>query len=106
MRTPDRRHSERKLDSQEIMLSHGNRFKLCKIHDISLESVLLEVGWAELTRDTPVDLTMDLPADDGVMPFHLSGKVKQVTKHGTVIEIMDLDPDTLKALAKYIKDRG
>lgn len=102
MRVPDRRHNERKPDSQEIMLSHGSRFKLCKIHDISLESVLLEVGWAELTHDTLVDLTMDLPAKEGVTPFHLSGKVQQVTKHGTVIDFIDLDPETFGALAKYI----
>ncbi|MDH5649585.1 MAG: PilZ domain-containing protein [Gammaproteobacteria bacterium] len=100
--TENRRHNARKITSQEVMLSQGRSFKMCKLHDISLESALIEVGWAQLTHDTPVDITIDLPVTDGIRPFHLPGVVKRVTTHGTVIEFNDLEPQAFAALARYI----
>lgn len=98
----DRRHSTRKILSQEVMLSHGRGFRMCKLHDISLASAMLKIGWSALTRDAAVELSIDLTVSGDIATFRLPAKVMRVTTHGTVVEFTNLDAKTFSALAKYL----
>ena len=60
MSPEDRRTSQRQAVSQEVMLSEGMHFRMCRLRDLSLGGAFLEVGWGALTRDTPVDVALTI----------------------------------------------
>lgn len=98
----DRRESIRKALKQEVMLSHANGFRLCQLRDISINGALLDVGWGVLTRDVPVELSLNLPDDPEHRTYHVNGHVIRVSTEGTAVRFDPLPQETHLALSQYL----
>ncbi len=103
MMEPDRRTSIRRPVTQQVMLSHEKGFRLCNIQNISLKGALLDIGWGVLTRDVPVELSIDLPWRDERKTLRLPAQVARVSPSGTAIKFRDLDVDVYGALAHFLR---
>lgn len=84
---------------QQVLVNHSSGHRLCRIHDISTSGVLLEMGWAALTHDQPVEIVLDLPVEQQVRPFHIRGKVVRVSREGTAIQFRQFEKGALETLA-------
>lgn len=88
------------------MLAHSRGgYRLCNVRDLSLKGALLDLGWGMLTRDVPVELTLDLPAGESLKPFRLPAQVARVSPSGTAVKFRDLELDAYAALAQFLNSR-
>lgn len=99
----ERRASTRKPVEQEVMIYHELGHRLCKIHDLSLQGAMLQVGWGALTRDVPVELAISLPSAKGKSSYRLPAHVARVTTAGTAIKFRDLDSKMHEAMQRYLQ---
>ena len=99
----ERRASTRKPVDQEVMIFHEQGHRLCKIHDLSLQGAMLDVGWGALTRDVPVELAISLPSAKGKSSYRLPARVSRVTTAGTAIRFRDLDSTAHEAMQRYLQ---
>ena len=98
----ERRSDRRCPVSQEVMLSQGAHFRLCQLKELSMSSAFLDIGWGVLTRTTPVDLMLTLPAGAQSHVFHLPAEVTRVDKKGTAVRFRSLDDATRRALSIFL----
>ena len=99
----ERRAGTRKSVDQEVMLIHDRGHRLCKIHDLSLDGAMLELGWGVLTRDVPVELSISLPSPQGRSSYRLPAQVARISTTGTAIKFRDLDSSTREAMQRYLQ---
>jgi hypothetical protein len=102
----ERRQATRKPLQQEIMLSHDKGFRLCKLHDISTDGALLDIGWGVLTRNVSVELSLNLPDDPDKKTYHVNGFVTRVSTDGTAVRFESLTDEVYHALSRYLDMRG
>ena len=102
--SPERRAGIRKPVNQEVMVIHGLGHRLCKIHDLSLNGAMLELGWGALTRDVPVELSILLPSAKGKSSYRLPARVARVTTDGTAIKFHELDSTIHEAMQRYLQE--
>lgn len=97
------RRSERRCPvSQEVMLSQGPHFRLCQLKELSMSGAFLDIGWGVLTRTTPVDLMLTLPAGTRSRVFHVPAEVARVDTNGTAVRFQPLDESTRLALSTFL----
>jgi hypothetical protein len=99
----ERRAGARKPVDQEVMIIHEQGHRLCKIHDLSLQGAMLDVGWGALTHDVPVELSISLPSAKGRSSYRLRAQVARVTTAGTAIKFRDLDSSAHDAMQRYLQ---
>ena len=95
----ERRSDRRCPVSQEVMLSQGAHFRLCRLKELSLSGAFLDIGWSVLTRTTPVDLMLTLPAGPQTRVYHVPAQVTRVSTSGTAVRFGRLDDATRQALS-------
>jgi hypothetical protein len=99
----ERRAGTRKPVDQEVMIVHEQGHRLCKIHDLSLQGAMLDLGWGALTRDVPVELAISLPSAKGRSSYRLPAQVSRVTTAGTAIKFRELDSSAHEAMQRYLQ---
>lgn len=100
-------NQERRIDLRipvvrEVMLSHQEGFRLCRLRDISATGALLDIGWAVLHKGVPVDLMITLHYGDDEKVYHVPSEVVRVTNEGVAIHFKKLIPEAEVALADLI----
>ena len=98
----DKRITARQLLNQEVMLSAERSFRLCQMHDISLDGAMLNIAWPELTSNREVELRIDLPHDDQVKTYRIPARVARVATDGTAIEFGELNDESREALENLL----
>lgn len=101
----EHRHTDRRTLTQEVMLSSGRKFQLCKVRDISSTGVQLGAAWAGLISGANVEITMDLHTSGGDMKsYRIPGTVARVDTMGTAIKFDQLEGQTSEALTSFLNN--
>ena len=100
----ERRAGTRKPVDQEVMIYHEQGHRLCKVHDLSMQGAMLDLGWGVLTREVPVELAISLPAAKGRSSFRLPAQVSRVTTTGTAIKFRELNYTVREAMQRYLAE--
>lgn len=99
----ERRAGIRQPVDQEVMVIHDLSHRLCKIHDLSLNGAMLDLGWGALTRDVPVELAISLPSAKGKSSYRLPAQVARVSTDGTAIKFRQLESTAIEAMQRYLR---
>ena len=67
-----------------------------------MSGAFLDIGWSVLTRTTPVDLMLTLPAGAQPRVFHVPAEVTRVSTSGTAVRFGRLDDATRLAISSLL----
>lgn len=98
----DRRLYDRPSTSQEVMLSVGMQFRMCKLLDLSMGGAFLDIGWSVLTRDRPVEVALTITSAGSSQVYRLPAQVARITVSGAAIRFSSLDESAHHALSSHI----
>jgi len=101
----ERRAGTRKVVDQEVMVYHEQSHRLCKIHDLSMQGAMLDLGWGALTREVSVEMAISLPSAKGRSSYRLPAQVSRVTTAGTAIKFGELNSFAREAMQRYLGAR-
>lgn len=99
----DRRSSTRKIYGQEVVINHEKGLRFCKLKNISEGGAFLDIGWVALTRNVPVELSINLPtAADSNESLRIPAQVARVSTDGTAVAFDNLDRQVRQAISNFI----
>jgi len=99
----ERRSSTRKAFGQEVVINHEKGLRFCKLKNISEGGAFLDIGWVALTRNVPVELSINLPTkSDTRESVKVHAQVARVSTDGTAVSFDKLDRQALQAISNFI----
>ena len=96
----ERRTGERKAFGQEVVINHEKGLRFCKLKDISESGAFLDIGWGALTRNVPLELSINLPSNSESL--RLPAQVARVSTNGTAVAFGRLDRQAQQILSEFI----
>jgi hypothetical protein len=99
----ERRTSARKPFGQEVVINHEKGLRFCKLKNISEGGAFLDIGWVALTRNVPVELSINLPTTANTREsLKLHAQVSRVTTDGTAVSFDKLDHQARQAISNFV----
>ncbi len=99
----ERRMNMRKSFGQEVVINHEKGLRFCKLKNISEGGAFLDIGWGALTRNVPIELSINLPSDtSNSEPLRLPAQVSRVSTDGTAISFDSLESNAQRVLSSFV----
>ena len=99
----ERRANTRKPFGQEVVINHEKGLRFCKLKNISEGGAFLDIGWGALTRNVPLELSINIPTKANTREsLKLQAQVARVSTDGTAISFGNLDQQTRQAISNFI----
>jgi len=99
----ERRISARKMYDQEVVINHEKGLRFCHVKNISVGGAFLDIGWGALTRNVPVELSINIPTQaNSAESLKLRAQVARVTTEGTAISFASLDRQAWQTISRFI----
>jgi hypothetical protein len=96
----ERRTGARKTLGQEVVINHEKGLRFCKLQNISESGAFLDIGWGALTRNVPLELSINLPSNSESL--RLPAQVARVSTNGTAVTFDRLDRQAQQILSEFI----
>lgn len=99
----ERRANTRKSFGQEVVINHEKGLRFCKLKNISEGGAFLDIGWGALTRNVPLELSINIPTKTNTREsLKLQAQVARVSTEGTAVSFGNLDRQTRQAISNFI----
>ena len=99
----ERRASTRKSFGQEVVVNHEKGLRFCKLQNISEGGAFLDIGWVALTRNVPIELSINLRTKANTREsLKVHAQVARVSTDGTAVSFENLDRQALQAISNFI----